>query len=94
MKNFIIILQPISRLPFTFIFKTLVLDIKNIYIRIILCQYIKKSKLNIFQYRFISISLILNKLKANVNNALNIFKMLNLFLNDRLCFIYYIKSNH
>lgn len=85
MKNFIIIRQPISILPFL---KSFVLDIKNIYIRILYSQYIKKSLYLKFIFIF------LTKLKVNVNNALNIFKMLNLFLNDKLCFIYYIKSNN
>lgn len=65
MKNFIIIRQPISILPFL---KSFVLDIKNIYIRILYSQYIKKS----IYLKFIFI--FLTKLKVNVNNALNIFK--------------------
>ena len=56
------------------IFKSFI-DVKKRYIRKNLRQYIKSSSLSIIKYRFMSISLVLNKLTVNVNNALNMLKL-------------------
>ena len=73
--------SPMSKLPYKINVKLFIIDVKNIYIRAYRYQYIKSSSLNYFPYRYKSISLLINKLKENVNNALNISKILNLYIN-------------
>lgn len=73
MINFKIKSNKSNLLFIAFIIKLFLIVVKKIYIRAFSCQYIKNSSLSILQYSFLSMYLMINKIKVNVNNALYTF---------------------